>query len=375
MATPDRAEEFAQRAFRAQTAMEAAFRMRSGSYRRDGLLGRVGVTSFLWPLARALTSTLDLAGVDPALLQSGFDPDPLIAADLKTLEHYLQLRPPPAYVSDVPILFGLPPARDRYHDDNAWVALALVQLERMRPGAADLGRIEQLWKFAVSGWARSPTATPPGGVFWLEQGHGLGATNHDRNTVSCAPNAEVGLHLAELAPDPSVFASDIGPEQMFQWPIDHLDAGADGGGMFWDKIRGDGSVDRTFWSYNQGSMVGAGVLLARRGDAARLTWAEELARRALAHYAGAGLRQQPVEFNSILFRNLLLLHAETTDGALQALIRETFVEYADWLWDSRRGDDDRFDFGERGFTMLGQGGVVQICALLAWDPASYRLLA
>jgi hypothetical protein len=368
--------------------MEAAFRMRSGAYRRDGLLGRVGVTSFLWPLARSLTATLDLAGVDSALLSSasgsaragsvppsGFDLDPLIAADLNTLERYLKLRPPPAYASDVPILFGLPPARDRYHDDNAWVALAMIQLERMRPGRSRLDRVEQLWQFAVSGWDRSPTATPPGGVFWLEQGHGLGARNHDRNTVSCAPNAEVGLHLAELAPSASVFTSDTGPEQMFQWPIDNLDAGGDGGGMFWDKIRGDGSVDRTFWSYNQGSMVGAAVLLARRGDSARLAWAEELARRALARYDSAGLQKQPVEFNSIFFRNLLLLHGATADVALQELIRGVFVKYADWLWESRRGDDDRFDFGQRGFTLLGQGGVVQICALLAWDPASYRLLA
>ena len=40
-------------------------------------------------------------------------------------------------------------------------------------------------------------------------------------------------------------------------------AGAPGTGLFFDKLRGDGTIDETLWTYNQGSMIGANVLLAR----------------------------------------------------------------------------------------------------------------
>jgi hypothetical protein len=98
---------------------------------------------------------------------------------------------------------------------------------------------------------------------------------------------------------------------MYAWVNAALDAGRDGEqpgtGLYWDKLRGDGTVDRAQWSYNQGSMVGLNVLLARRGPGgpAYLARAEAIARRALAHYASAGYDSQPAAFNAIFFRNLL----------------------------------------------------------------------
>lgn len=352
--------------------MQRQFCTRRGAYRRDGLLHLPGVPAHLWPFARALVATLDLAGV-PQIPQ-GFNAEAEIAARLRTLERYWDPRGPrPAYSSDV--IGG-----SRYYDDNAWVGLALVQRERMHPGAGGLERVRQLSAFAAAGWDTRRDVPSPGGVFWVEQGRGAGASNHDRNTVSNAPNAQLGLHLAELGAAGRADPAAAGPDDMYAWvnaALDDGSGGTPGTGLFWDKIRGDGSIDRTRWSYNQGSMVGLNVLLARvdgDGDALYLSRAEAIARRALRHYAGR-YERQPAAFNAIFFRNLLQLHAATGDDALRREIIAAMRGYADRAWSQRRDRHDRFRLSGSRPTLLDQSGIAQVLALLAWDPRDYGKLA
>lgn len=375
---PETPEAHAARAARAYTAMQTRFHTRSGLYRRDGRLHRPRSAAHLWPFSRALFATLDLAGIrsggDP-----DFDADAAIADRLQALERYWDPSgPSPAYSSDV---LGSRLGGDRYYDDNAWVGLAFAQLERMRPQSGVLGRAEELFRFAVSGWDERQVPFP-GGVFWVEQGRGAGARNHDRNTVSTATNAELGLHLAELTGRPGAETGTIGPEDMYEWVLATLDAGREadvpGTGLFWDKVQGDGMLDKAVWSYNQGTMVGVNVLLARRGgaqSAGYLSLAEAIARKALRHFAAVGYENQPPAFNAIFFRNLLLLHAATEDAELGAEIVDTMRGYVENAWQANRDRHDLFHFPQGGVTLLGQSAMVQLLALLAWDPASYRLLA
>jgi hypothetical protein len=372
------------RAARAYAAMQARFYTRGGQYRRDGL-HLPGTSAHVWPFARAMVATLDLAGVEQGAVREvidDFDAEAEIADRLNALERYYDAsRELPAYSSDVA---GTRIGGDRYYDDNAWVGLALVQLERMRPAAGRLDRAEAVFRFALGGWDGRPDVPSPGGVFWLEQGRGAGLKNHDRNTVSTAPNAEIGLHLAELGvgtiADPG--PGSIGPEDMYSWVVATLDAGTAAGdppgtGLFWDKIQGDGTIDRALWSYNQGSMVGLGVLLARRGGQAAagyLSRAEATARKALRHYASGGFEGQPPSFNAIFFRNLLLLHAATADAELRREIIAAMRGYADWAWEEKRDRRDRFPISNQD-KLLDQSAIVQILALLAWEPEAYGVLA
>ena len=375
IATP---RDYAARAARAYAAMQSGFRRRDGQYRRDGRLHPPGSVAHLWPFSRALVATLDLAGIQQSLI-GDFDADAAIADRLQTLERYWDPRgSAPAYSSDVPATRR---GGDRYYDDNAWVGLALVQLERMRPGSGHLGRADELFRFATGGWDRRDGPSP-GGVFWVEQGHGTGARNHDRNTVSNAPNAELGLHLAELRGVPVGALGSVGPQDMYAWVLAVLDASRESDstatGLFWDKLRGDGTLDKTLWSYNQGSMVGANVLLARRTDGARadyLTRAEAIAYKALRHFAGAACQRQPPAFNAIFFRNLLLLHEATDDQRLRTQIIEAIRAYTDYAWHERRDHRDSFHLCNGGVTLLNQSAMVQLLALLSWDPDGYRKLA
>jgi predicted alpha-1,6-mannanase (GH76 family) len=169
---------------------------------------------------------------------------------------------------------------------------------------------------------------------------------------------------------------------MYQWVLDNLDAGRDSGepgtGLFWDKIRGDGTLDRAIWSYNQGSMAGANVLLARTDTGQRETYlgrAEAIARKALQKFAGTYEQGNPA-FLAIFFRNLLLLHQATSDQRLQADVIAALSEFGEIAWaraqQSRRGI---FGLGGGGPKLLEQSAYVQVLALLAWEPASYSRLA
>jgi predicted alpha-1,6-mannanase (GH76 family) len=172
---------------------------------------------------------------------------------------------------------------------------------------------------------------------------------------------------------------------MYAWVNATLDAGSAAGapatGLFFDKLRGDGTIDETLWTYNQGSMVGANVLLARQPTpagrappAAYLERAEAIAAKALRHYDGT-YESRPAAFNAILFRNLLQLHAATADAGLREAIRGAMSAYAEAAWVTRRDRRDRFRFGRGGPTLLDQSAMVQVYALLAWDPVEYGALA
>jgi len=370
---------YASRAARAYAAMQSRFRTSDLTYRRDGLLHRPWTVAHLWPFARALVATLDLSGVHDGP-PAQFDADAGIAEQLQTLERYWDVSGGvPAYSSDV---LGTWLGGNRYYDDNAWVGLALVQLERMRPGGGHLDRATELFRFAQAGWDGRSNVPYPGGVFWVEQGVGVGARNHDRNTVSNAPNAALGLHLEELTGFQTGVAESIRPEDMYEWVNAALDVSRDGDcpatGLFWDKLRGDGTLDPTFWSYNQGSMIGVNVLLARRGGPAQagyLARAEAIARKALRHFGDSGYQSQPPAFNAIFFRNLLLLHAASADDRLCTQIVEAMRTYADRAWHEHRTRSDCFRFPGHGATLLDQSAMVQMLALLAWDPAAYHKLA
>jgi hypothetical protein len=374
---PDRSI-YAERAVRAHGAMERSFATTGVLMRRDGRCVTPWARAHLWPFIRAFVATIDVAGI-PEELRPQFDPVAAIARREEALEHYWDARgPAPGYASDVGRRWW---GGDRYHDDNAWVGLALVGLERQHPASGRVARAAQLWRFAQSGWHRGADGPMPGGVFWVEQSRGIGQRNHDRNTVSTAPNAQLALHLAELS-DPDRSAGGPQPQEMIDW----VQRALSHDGLYWDKIRGDGSIDRAVWSYNQGSMIGAHVLLHRaavtsgagagdeEGDG-HLAQAEAIARRSLT-YLSERMDSQPAAFHAIWFRNLLLLHHATADASLQTTIAETMRGWADHVWHRFRGPDELFRMpcSHGRVTLLDQSAMVQILALLAWAPDGYALI-
>lgn len=369
----------AQRALAAYQAMQAHFYARDGTSLYHEAPRGEGAKAYaaLWPFTRALAATLDLEGVERALLP-GFNSHRAMVDRLAGLGHYWDAQgKPAAYDSGVTPPHG--PGGDKYYDDNAWVGLALVQHDRLRSVASSRKRAEDLFAFALTGWDSNRSHPSPGGLFWVKQGTGRGLTDHTRHTISNGPNAELGFHLHELTGS-SAFDGDarhVGARNMYEWVNAALDGSrataAPATGLYFDNLRLDGKVDKTVWTYNQGVMIGANVLQHRlTGRAQYLARAEAIARKTMKRFAGK-YSTQPEQFNAILFRNLLLLHHATADTALKQSVVAVISAYADRAWGTQRDSNGLFPKG--GPKLVKHAAMVQIFALLAWAPGRYDRLA
>jgi predicted alpha-1,6-mannanase (GH76 family) len=120
---------------------------------------------------------------------------------------------------------------------------------------------------------------------------------------------------------------------MYQWAVTCLGTTS---GLYDDHVNPNGSVNTTIWSYNQGVMVGAGVLLAKAtGTSSYLDQAEQTANAAVAFF-GAGssstLVNQGPAFNAIYFRDLFLLNQVAPNAAYAAEAQS----FATTMWSQRK---------------------------------------
>lgn len=120
---------------------------------------------------------------------------------------------------------------DRYYDDNAWVALALVEAHEAwgEPGALPLA--EQIHGWVMTG------ESPNGGIYWHIK-------KESRNTCSTANTALVALKLYAATRKPEYLAQ---ASRLLSWMQQTLRAPS---GLYWDNIQASGKIEKTFWSYN-----------------------------------------------------------------------------------------------------------------------------
>ncbi len=140
-------------------------------------------------------------------------------------------------------------------------------------------------------------------------------------------------------------------------------------GLYADHIRPHGVVDSTFWSYNQGVMIGAGTLLYQStGNAGYLYQARQTAQLARAYFTPQRLGAENPFFPSIYFRNVLYLDSVTHDPPGPKLAQA----YVDYAWQNLRLSDDLFVAGSPASAqLLYQAAIVQIYALLASPASTY----
>jgi predicted alpha-1,6-mannanase (GH76 family) len=240
-----------------------------------------------------------------------------------------------------------------YYDDNEWIALELLSWYDIRSSSRALAGAKRLFRLVVSAWDLDGTHVCPGGVFWTTE-----PGNRDRNTVTTATGALLGLELYARTHDQTQLSW---AQRMLTWVSTCMLAPD---GLLWDHLELDGTRDETHWSYNQGTAIGANVLLYQlSGDKASLERAEALADASLGYFDRTPGGKEPPFFLAIWFRNLLTL--ESVDG--DARYRQALQDYADAVWDQQRDHSTGlFHFnGSRSAKLLEQAAMVQIYALLA----------
>ncbi len=252
----------------------------------------------------------------------------------------------------------VPPGGASYYDDNEWVGIELARLYRQRHEASLLEKAEQIMQFVMSGWSTNPKLACPGGVPFSDA-----PSNTDRNTVTDGPAAELGVQLYRLTGNATYlqFAA-----MAYEWVRQCLMAPNN---LYYDHIRLHGVIDPTLWSYNQGSMIGAGVLLYQAtGNSGYLFQARQTAKSALSYFTIQRLLSENPFFPSVYFRNLMYLDSVTHDPP-GATLTQTYVNS---MWVHQRLTSGLFVFGSPPSSqLLTQAAIVQDYALLSTSPTTY----
>lgn len=317
--------------------------------------------SFEWPHSQAHVAALDLTGL-PGALGRSFEDD--LADAARGQEHFWNAGGGttglPGYDSYPRAPYG--GGGDMFYDDNEWVALAKVQQHLATGDAAALDRAKEIFELVVSGWDTDPSHAAPGGVFWTQADWST-----DRNTVSTMPGAQLATRLYLITGEQRYLDWAL---RMVEWTDEHLLAP---NGLYWDHLTLDGTVETTQWSYNQGVPVGTYTLLYEAtGEQRYLDRATAIAEASYRYYVTEGrLDGQPMFFNSIWFKNLLLLESVTGTTTY----RDAMADYADHQWDSERDPaTGLFTAGNEHTELLEQAAMVQIYATLAWPREKTSIL-
>ncbi len=311
--------------------------------------------SCLWPFTNAMAGTEFLEGT-PGVSSYATT----VKARLKGLLAYADLNEispsgasqPRAFESAVAPPEG--PGGNTYYDDNAWSALDLLGAYQLTGNPTDLSLAQDTFDFIVSGWDTSTTDGCPGGVFWED------VSGSQRNTAANAGGAEVGLELYQLTKD----SSDLSwATQMYQWVNTCLAAP---GGLYYDHVNPGGSLNTTIWSYNQGTMVGADVLLHQiTGTASYLTAAATTAEAAVSHFGtGTTLQSQGPAFNGIYFRDLFVLSQVQPNKDYRVEAKA----YAKFMWTQRAPSGLFLQNGQTN-GVNGTAPMVELYSLLAGSTA------
>jgi rhamnogalacturonyl hydrolase YesR len=354
----------AEQAVRALAAFSALDRYlgtanRSGLYREQyPAAADDNPYSYEWPYSQIHIAALDLTVPNPRS-------EALLAARAAAQEHYWNAAGGttglPGYDSYVVAPYGT--GGDMFYDDNEWVGLAKVQRYLQTRDTAALRRAEEIFALVESGWDTDTGHSAPGGVFWTQA-----PWSQDRNTVSNMPGAELGLRLYQITGKRRYLDSAL---RFYNWTNTYLQSP---GGLYFDHLDLQGTVEKTIWSYNQGVPVGVNVLLYEvTHDRKYLQRAERIADAAYAYFVTQGrLDSQPIYFNSIFFKNLLLLQSVSGNERY----RQAMAQYADRVWSTMRDPATNLvHFDADGRTQaIQQAALVQIYAVLAWPAAKWRIL-
>jgi rhamnogalacturonyl hydrolase YesR len=212
--------------------------------------------------------------------------------------------------------------------------------------------------FEMAGWQANPELGCPGGLPFDNE-----PTNSQRNTVTTAPAAELAVQLYKLTGNAQYLQF---AEMAYQWVRDCL---LQPDGLYADHVNPQGVVETTLWSYNQGTMIGAGALLYQAtGNAEYLYQARQTAQAALEYFSPERLGAENPFFPSVYFRNLMYLDSITHDPPGPALA-QNYVNYA---WQEQRLSGDVFVAGAPASAqLLYQAAIVQIYALLSSPASTY----
>jgi uncharacterized protein YyaL (SSP411 family) len=194
--------------------------------------------SFLWPFS-GLFSAANVLLKHP---QGKTKYRPYLDSLVWGIEQYRDSsRKPPGYQA-YPVRFE---KADRYYDDNGLVGIDYAEAYLNTCNPLYLQRAKEVFSFIISGW----DGKLEGGVTWLE--------GHRDQKPACSNGMAVLTALKIYEGSKDSYYLQWG-KRFYDWMRTNL---SDSTGVYWNDKKMNGDVNRTYWTYNSGSMLEASVLL------------------------------------------------------------------------------------------------------------------
>jgi hypothetical protein len=340
-------QTYRQRAIDSYAAMQRAY------YSPGDGLYRGSPYADAWSYSQAMAATISVAALRGLHRQYRGD----LVARLQGLHDYADLTDPQPAGYESVVTPPVGPGGDRFNDDNNWIGIELLRLYHVDHNPSLLATADGIFQMVVSQWQADPSQPCPGGAPWRSF-----VPTSQRNTVTNATGAELG---AQLYITRRSAADLMWSQRMYEWVRSCLQ---NSDGLYGDNVTPGQGVDSTEWTYNQGTMIGAGVMLYQATtNRAYLQQAIATGHSALHSYGAGLLATQGDGFNAIYIRNLLLLGGASGEPAFASFARW----YANDAWvNVRDSNTGLYQSGPGGETnLLDQAAMTQVNALLA-EPAS-----
>jgi hypothetical protein len=224
---------------------------------------------------------------------------------------------------------------DRYYDDNGLVGIDYMESYFNTKNPLYLKRAQTVFKFILSGWNNDVG----GGVTWLE-GH-----NDQKPACTNGMATLTALKIYEGSKDKYYLEQG---KRFYKWMYENLRDSATG--IITNDVKLDGKQNRTFWTYNTGSLLEAGVMLYHMtGDKQYLRQAQQLAAdsykyfNAVPHDKNLELHVDLPWFVTVLFRGYEALYRVDGNYKYIAAI-EKDLNYA---WENTR---DQYGYTSHSWT-------------------------
>lgn len=200
-------------------------------------------TAFVWPYTETVAASWRIATLsDGAKTEVGEYYKKL----LEGFEYYRSFRSDyHVYCASRATEIGMA-AGDTYYDDNVWISREFLNAYEVFGDDEYLDTSAKVATFVWSGWANDEL----GGIYWCEQ------KKNSRNTCSNAPASLLFARLYQATGEKEWLER---AEQVYEWTYNTLRDPSDN--VYWDNISNESDITTWKFTYNTGSMIGAGVKL------------------------------------------------------------------------------------------------------------------
>ena len=255
-----------------------------------------------------------------------------------------------------------PKPPDRYYDDNAWVALGLVEAYEVTHEPRDLDRAAATLRYVLSG----EDDKLGGGLYWRE------LRKESKNTCGNAPGIAAAVRVYTYTHDRAQLAAAV---RLYRWTVKNLRD--DGDGLYYDNLSLSGKRSDHKWTYNTALMIRSGCLLYdATGDAAYLRDARRSAASAVTRWVdpGTGAIADPSYFAHLLAESLLELSARDHDPRWAAADHAA----VGYVWSSERDPagffPERWDRPQvrpvRVARLINQASAARLLLRAAWPESA-----